>query len=60
MDKFTFPVYITVPAKSEDEARRLLKGMLNSEHILNISYSIGRALEPIPTTEGVSCVKGTS
>lgn len=60
MEKYTFPVYITLPAESEEQARTLLKGMLNSEHILPISYTIGRAITIPPTKEGASCVKGTA
>jgi len=38
---FTFPVYITLKAKTEAEAHALLKEMLESEHILKaFSFTI--------------------
>ena len=42
---FTFPTYITLHAETEEEARRLLKGMLDSEHIIGgFSFTISRPI----------------
>lgn len=40
MKEYTFRVNITLPAPSSEEALRLLKGMLDSERILKISYTV--------------------
>lgn len=58
--KCTFPVYITLDAPTEERGRELLRGMLESEKILRISYNISRAIcvdcppQPDPTQKGAS------
>ena len=55
---FTFPIYVTLRAKTEEEARRLLKGMLDSEHIIGqFSFTISRPIN-MPDTPTVSKPKG--